>query len=201
MVSIMEWSTRILFFLFLISNLGMAQSSKFKILLKGGVSDYGGVQGLQVSSSGGPGDWKVGPVFGLGTEYYLGKNWFAQGTVEYSTNIYGATVHYTESLERGHNSVLDFMVNLKKRWSWFYLISGVGYSVQNSTDSYSSGYFNGEKFRQKSFQGSSTNVLTGLIGIGVEFYLFEDVAIFLEGSWRLRKYVSAITELGFLYKL
>lgn len=187
--------------MYLLSTLSLAQDSKYKVILKGGITSYSGVQGFVVSGGGGDGIWKIGPVGGVGTEYDLGKSWFAQGTLEYSYSIFGDEVHHSESLERGHNTVIEVMGNIKKKWNWFYLITGVGYSTQNSTDTYKSGFINGERFHYVYYKGTSTNILTGLLGIGLEFNIVDDLGIFMEGSWRLRKYVSSITEIGVLYRL
>jgi len=180
----------------------IAQDSKFKLFIKVGISDYADVQGIQVSGSSNAGEWKIGPILGLGTEYTLGKDWFIQGTFEYSYNVYGAPVADSETLERGSNSVIDLMGNIKKKWDWFYLLGGIGFSSQNSSDSYASGELsNGESYRRLTYEGTSLKVFTGLLGIGLEYYFFEQIGFFLEGSWRFRKYVTPVAELGINYKI
>lgn len=179
-----------------------AQNSGFNIFIKGGISDYAGVHGIQVSGASGAGQWKIGPILGLGTEYTLGKDWFIQGTFEYSYNVYGASVAVSETMERGSNSVIDLMGNIKKRWDWFYILGGIGVSSQNSSDSYVSGESsNGVSYRYLTYEGTSSKVFTGLLGIGLEYYFFEQIGFFLEGSWRFRKYVTPVAELGVNYKI
>lgn len=178
----------------------LAQESKFNIFIKGGISDYAGVHGFQVSGSTGGGEWEIGPILGLGTEYSLEKNWFIQGTIEYSNNVYGAPVAESETMERGSNSVIDLIGNIKKRWDWFYILGGIGFSTQNSSNSYISGVSsNGEGYRYLAYQGTSSQVLTGLLGIGLEYYLFPRIGLFLEGSWRFRKYVTPVAQFGINY--
>ena len=189
----------LVFFILVLSPFLLSQESKCKLFIKGGISDYGGTSLFMIS--GGAGEWKIGPILGLGIEYDLNKNWFLQGTIEYSYSTFGENVYYTESLESGNNSVTDIMGNLKKRWNWFYLIAGVGYSFQNSTDSYVLGNYNGEKYRRIKSFGTSTNILTGIIGIGFEFCILQNTDIFLEGSWRIRKYVTPVVQLGINYNL
>jgi len=189
-------------FISILSSSLFAQNSGFGILIKGGITDYGSVQGIQVSGSTGVGQWKIGPILGLGTEYTLGKDWFIQGTFEYSYNIYSAPVADSETMERGSNSVIDIMGNIKKRWDWFYLLAGIGFSSQNSSDSYVSGESsNGESYRHLTYEGTSSKVFTGLLGVGLEFYFFERIGFFLEGSWRFRKYVTPVAQLGISYKI
>lgn len=179
-----------------------AQSPALKLILKAGVSEYGSVQGLQVSGGSGPGVWYIGPIVGAGVEAHLNNNWHTQFTVEFSYNKYGEEVHHTESLERGKNRVIDLMANLKKRWGWFYIISGAGYSFQKNTATYSSGYLSsGAYFHYLKYEASSSNVFTGLFGFGVEFELTRSAGIFLEGTWRLRKYVTPVLQLGISQKL
>ena len=189
----------ILWFSFL--GLSEAQDSNVKLLFKGGISEYGSVQGISISGGGGPGAWYVGPILGTGLEYDLSRNWFLQGTFEYSENKYGGLVAITETMERGKNSVVDIMGSIKKRWDWFYLIGGVGFSFQKSTDSFISYSYEGEYFRRRVYQGDSKVVLTGLMGIGFELYPMEELGFFLEGSWRIRVYVTPVAQLGIIYKL
>lgn len=178
-----------------------AQDSNIKLFFKGGISEYGSVQGIRISGGGGPGPWYVGPMFGPGLEYDLNRNWFLQGTFEYSQNIYGGLVPITETMERGKNTVVDIMSNIKKRWDWFYLIGGIGFSFQQSTDSFISGNYEGENYRRRVYQGDSNVVLTGLMGFGLEVYPIEYLGIFLEGSWRIRVYVTPVAQLGINYKM
>jgi len=132
----------------------------------------------------------------------LGKDWFVQGTLEYSNNVYGAPVAVSETMERGSNVVIDLMGNIKKRWDWFYLLGGIGFSSQNSSDSYVSGELsNGESYRYITYEGSSSQVITGLLGIGLEYYFFPRTGFFLEGSWRFRKYVTPVAQFGINYKI
>ncbi len=177
----------------------IAQDSKFKLLVKGGISDYGDVN--LSFGNGGAGEWKIGPIVGLGVEYDLQKNWFLQGTIEYSQNTFDGTVLYPEILEPGSNSVVDLLANIKKRWNWFYLAVGIGYSFQNSSDSYASSTENGAEFRRLVSEGTTSNILSGLLGVGFEFNIFENINVFLEGSWRLRKYVSPAVQIGINYNL
>ena len=188
----------IIFISILSTNL-LAQDSKLKLLVKGGISDYGDVN--LSFGNGGAGDWKIGPIVGLGVEYDLQKNWFLQGTIEYSQNTFDGTAFYPETLEPGSNSVVDLLANIKKRWSWFYLAVGIGYSFQNSSESYASSSENGAEYRRLVSEGTTSNMLSGLLGVGFEFNIFENINVFLEGSWRLRKYVSPAAQIGINYNL
>lgn len=190
----------LIIFLLLLPHLS-AQNSDFKILIKGGISEYGGVNGIIISGSSGADAWYSGPIIGGGFEYSLSNNWFLQSTFEYSYNTYGALVAVSESMERGENTVVDIMGNIKKRWNWFYIIGGAGFSFQKSTDSFITGFYEEEFYRRNVYRGSSNVVLTGLMGVGIEFYPVENIAIFLEGSWRLRVYVTPVAQLGVGFKL
>jgi hypothetical protein len=176
-----------------------AQDSKFKLLIKGGISDYGDVN--LSFGNGGAGEWKIGPIVGLGIEYDLQKNWFLQGTIEYSQNTFDGIVYYTETFEQGSNSVVDVLANIKKRWNWFYLVVGIGYSFENSSDSYVSSTEDGTEFRKLVYEGTTSSTLSGFLGVGFEFNIMEDINLFLEGSWRLRKYVSPAAQIGINYNL
>jgi hypothetical protein len=189
-------------FISILSTNLLAQESKFKLFIKGGISDYAAAHGIQVSGSTGSGEWEIGPILGLGTEYTLGKDWFIQGTFEYSYNIYDAPVAASETIESGSNTVIDIMGNIKKRWDWFYLLAGIGFSSQNSSDSYIYGTSsNGESYRYLTYEGTSSKVFTGLLGIGLEYYFFPRIGFFLEGSWRFRNYVTPAAQLGISYKI
>lgn len=177
----------------------IAQDSKFKLLIKGGISDYGDVN--LSFGNGGAGEWKIGTIVGLGVEYDLKKNWFLQGTIEYSQNTFDGTVYNPKTLEPGSNSVLEILANIKKRWNWFYLALGIGYSFQNSSDSYATSVENGAEFRRLIYEGTTSNILSGLIGLGFEFNIVENINVFLEGSWRLRKYITPVAQLGINYNL
>jgi opacity protein-like surface antigen len=177
----------------------IAQDSRFKLFIKGGISDYGDVN--LSFGNGGAGEWKIGPIVGLGVEYDLRKSWFLLGTIEYSQNTFDGTVFYPETLEPGSNSVVDLLANIKKRWNWFYLTVGIGYSLQNSSESYASSDENGAEHRRFVSKGMTSNIVSGLLGVGFEFNIFENISVFLEGSWRLRKYVSPAAQLGINYNL
>jgi opacity protein-like surface antigen len=189
----------LIFFILIFSINLLAQDSKFKLFIKGGISDYGDVN---ISfGNGGAGEWEIGPIVGLGVEYDLQKNWFLQGTIEYSENTFDRTVYYAETLEPGSNSVVDLLANIKKRWNWFYLAVGIGYSFQSSSDSYVSGTEDETEFRKLVYEGTTSSILSGLLGVGFEFNILQDINVFLEGSWRLRKYVTPSVQLGINYNL
>jgi len=195
---------RIVSFLILIISLsadGLAQSSNNLILLKGGTAGYGNIQGLQVDGNGGPGRWKIGPIIGIGIEHDLNFGWSVQGTVEYSSNIYDGSKTWEDSLIIGKNTVVDLMGNIKKKWNWFYLIAGVGFSIQKSSDTYSVAYSNspyagGGYYRYIVNEGTSSKGLTGLLGIGIEFNISKKIGLFLETSIRGRRYGSGVTQVG-----
>jgi hypothetical protein len=102
----------------------IAQDSKFKLFIKGGISDYGLVN-LSIQKSGNASDdfWEIGPIIGAGLELSYGEDWFFQSTIEYSQNTYNGYVPYTyrgpvpgqETIEPGTNTVVDWMMNLKKK--------------------------------------------------------------------------------------
>ena len=70
--------------------------------------------------------------------------------------------------------------------------------VQNT---YASSAENGAEFRRLVSEGTTSNILSGLLGVGFEFNIFENINVFLEGSWRLRKYVSPAAQIGINYNL
>jgi opacity protein-like surface antigen len=201
-----------LYFIVVISILStnlLAQDSKFKLLVKGGITDYGLVN-LSIQKSGNASDdfWEIGPIIGAGLELSYGDNWYFQSTIEYSQNTYNGYVPYTyrgpvssqETIEPGTNTVVDWMLNIKKRWSWFYIISGIGFSSQHSTDSYVSGYYGVYNYDYK-IEGKSSNGMALFIGIGFEFPIFQNMDVFLENSWRIRNCTSPVIQSGISYEL
>ena len=92
------------------------------------------------------------------------------------------------------------MLNIKKRWSWFYIISGIGFSSQHSTDSYVTGYYGAYNYGYV-IEGKSSNGMALLIGIGFEFSIFQNIDIFLENSWRIRNCTSPVVQSGISYEL
>ncbi|MCK9426653.1 MAG: hypothetical protein M0Q21_11490 [Ignavibacteriaceae bacterium] len=200
---------RIVSFLILIISLsadGLAQSSNNLILLKGGTAGYGNIQGLQVDGNGGPGRWKIGPILGVGIERELNKSWSLQATFEYSNNIYDGSKTWEDSLTIGKNTVVDLMGNIKKKWNWFYLLAGVGFSIQKSSDTYAVAFGNsiyeGGRYYKLIFnEGTSSNGLTGLLGIGIQFHLVKNIEFFFEGSIRGRRYGSAAAQLGIIHEI
>ena len=78
---------------------------------------------------------------------------------------------------------------------------GIGYSFQNSSESYASSIENGVEFRRLVYEGTTSNILSGLLGVGFEFNIMKYISVFLEESWRLRKYVTPAAQLGINYNL
>ncbi|NCQ18602.1 MAG: hypothetical protein COZ80_13115 [Ignavibacteria bacterium CG_4_8_14_3_um_filter_37_9] len=200
---------QIVSFLILIISLtgdGLAQSSNNRILLKGGTAGYGNIQGIQISGGGGPGDWKIGPILGVGIERELNKSWSLQATFEYSNNIYDGSKAWKDSLIIGKNTVVDLMGNIKKKWNWFYLIAGVGFSIQKSSETYSVAYDNsiysgGRYYKYIMNEGTSAKGLTGLLGIGIQFRIVKNIEIFFEGSIRGRRYGSTAAQIGIIHEI
>lgn len=184
-------------FIIILSISTSAQNSKYSIILKGGTAGYGNIQGLQIDGNGGPGRWKIGPMLGVGIERELNKSWSLQATFEYSNNIYDGSKTWEDSLIIGKNTVVDLMGNIKKKWSWFYLIAGVGFSIQKSSDTYyHSTYTAGGYYKHIVNEGTSAQVLTGLLGMGVQFKITKSIEFFIEGSIRGRRYGSTAAQLG-----
>lgn len=52
-----------------------AQDSKFKLFIKGGISDYG-IVNLSIQNSGNASDdfWEIGPIIGTGLELSYGED-------------------------------------------------------------------------------------------------------------------------------
>jgi len=200
---------RIVLFLILYAILladGLAQSPNNLILLKGGTAGYGNIQGIQISGGGGPGSWKIGPILGVGIEHELNKSWSLQATFEYSNNIYDGSKAWIDSLIIGKNTVVDLMGNIKKKWNWFYLIAGVGFSIQKSSETYSvaydtSIYSGGRYYKYIVNEGTSSNGLTGLLGIGFQFRIVKNIEFFFEGSIRGRRYGSTAAQLGIIHEM
>ncbi len=201
-------NTNILFIILvtILSLDGFGQSPNAGILLKCGNTKYANIHGFQFAGGNGPGTWKFGPIIGTGIEYNINKSWSAQATLEYSYNIYDDSKTWTHSLIIGKNTVVDIMGNIKKKWSWFYFIAGVGYSIQKNSETYSIVYdnsiYSGGRYYKYIFdEGTSANVLTGLLGVGSQFKITNSIDFFIEGSIRGRRYGSTAAQLGIIYEI
>ena len=200
---------RIISFIILLAILsvdGFAHSSNYKILLKGGRTKYGDIKGFEVSGSGGSGSWKFGPIIGTGIERDINKSWSLQATLEYSFNIYDDSKTWAQATSIGKNTVVDIMGNIKKKWNWFYLFAGVGFSIQKSSETYSVVYDNsiysgGHYYKYIVNEGTSSKGLTGLLGIGFQFRIVKNIEIFFEGSIRGRRYGSTAAQLGIIHEI
>ncbi len=137
----------------------------------------------------------------MGIEFNIKHGFYFQATLEYSRHLYDGLAAAGELMERGTSKVVDFMGSMKKRWDWFYLTGGLGFSFQTSENSYISGKYDGQSFRHIIYIGSSSNVITGSLGFGFNINTGKRIEIFLEGTLRIRKYVTPVCEIGIIYNL
>ncbi|MDP4197892.1 MAG: hypothetical protein Q8940_22820, partial [Bacteroidota bacterium] len=171
----------------------LAQEKENKFLIfKAGVAK----NSLGSFNVGGGGDgysnWNKGPHFALGTEFYLGRVASLQILGEYSVFTFDNSLFEGgDRFNNAKNSIFDLMANLKLNIGYFYFLGGLGFSNQHgdeviykseqntSRDNYSIFYPEKNKF-----------LIAGLLGMGFDIHIYENISLILEGDIRMREYMG-----------
>jgi hypothetical protein len=170
------------------------------IVGKCGVSSYGTVYIGSVGGGGGDHNWKTGPIFGIGARIRTSDTFAAEGVVEYSFHRYDS--QWSGQIS---NDPLNGILELTAipRWSigiydvvYLDILGGLGISYQ---------HLDGKvvTYGTSQYTGPHTDlvVLSGLLGIGLEVRVSKSIELSLEGSWRLRTYVTPVAQLVIAYAL
>ena len=101
------------------------------LILKAGVTKFN----FDIGGVGGEGRpyykfWNGGYQFSAGIEFPLNETFSFQGLAEYSSYSFDTYWAFHERVNNAKNQVFDLMGNIKSNLGIFYLIAGVGVSVQ-----------------------------------------------------------------------
>ena len=168
---------------------------------KGGLSSYGSAYFGNLAGSGGDQNWKSGPIVALGARMRTSEAFAFEGLVEYSTHRYAPREWENPPSNNPKNSILEVTTTGRLSIGIFggtYLdiIGGVGLSSQH-------------KDERTTVQGNSVYTTPGrqavdfgaILGTGLEVRVSRSIELSLEGSWRMRFYVTPVVQLGVAYAL
>jgi opacity protein-like surface antigen len=186
-------------FSFIHGRIALAQS--IAVVAKAGISSYGAVNIGSFGGDGGDTHWKKGPIVSLGARLRTSDRFAVDAAVEYSWHRYDPGMWDIPVVNDPKNRILDLVAAARLSFPIFNLfdiniIGGPELSYQN-------------KDGLVQVYGSYRNVGTGrkaidlgaALGIGVEVELSKMVEVWLEGSWRMRFYVTPVAQLGVAYTL
>lgn len=169
---------------------------------KGGISSYGSVFFNIAGPASGDQNWKSGPILGLGVRLRTSKSFALEGLVEYSTHPYKDTYDWdSPPLNDPRNMVLDF--------------SAVGRVSFHIIDVVYIGILGGPavSWHQKdevikifpSYRsvspGRNAVDLGAVLGVALDARLSRRIEFSLEGTLRMRFYVTPVTQIGVAYAL
>lgn len=178
----------------------LASAQEVFIVGKGGISSYGAVQGFAVGGGGGDQSWKLGPIIGLGARIRTSDAFAIEGLFEYSTHRYAVKYEWEiPPINDPRNRILEFttMGRLSFRLVdivHFVFLGGVSISYHHKDDIVPPN-------SQYITPGRRAVDVGGILGIGSEVRISKSIEISLEGSWRMRFYVTPVVQLGIAYGL
>jgi hypothetical protein len=167
---------------------------------KGGISSYGSVYIGNFGGGGGDQNWKPGPIVGLGMRVRTGDGFAVDGLVEYSIHSY-ATELSEPIANDPKNSIFEFTATGRLSFGiveamYIDIIGGVGISSQHE-DEVVTIYQNS----QYTSPGKESVDFGAVLGVGVEARISKKIELLLEGSLRMRTYVTPVVQLGIAYAL
>jgi hypothetical protein len=161
------------------------------VVAKAGRSSYGSLYVGPVGGGGGDTHWKSGPIISLGARLRTSEAFAADAMVEYSTHAYAAPTWEDPPIGDPRNRLVDVTALGRSSFrfvgpSHFVFMYGLGVS-----------------FQRKDVPNSpvSSNDFTGcvILGLGVEVRAFGNLEFAIEGSLRIRRYVTPVAALGVAY--
>lgn len=165
-------------------------AQKVSFIAQAGVSSYGSGSIGGLGTGGGDNSWKTGPIMGIGTRVALTQAFSVGATIEYSTHRYDPG---------------EFGTNYDATNTVLYL-NGIGQLRFGLFDPFDGSILGGINLTYQDRDPTGTPGLTeldvgGLLGVGLTAGLSSHVEVFLEGSLRIRTYVTPVAQIGIAYAL
>ncbi len=168
-----------------------ANAQNFYAAVKGGVSEYEGVD-FNISGASGDQHWANGTILSAGAGMRISSAFALEALVEYSTHNYAPRIYETAPINGSRNTITE--LTALGRFSILTisiirleLVAGLSYSYQRE------GYpIIGEVSR--------TGVSVPL-GLAVECQLTKAISVTLDGNLRMRFYVTPVAQIGLAYAL
>lgn len=178
----------------------LASAQEVFIVGKGGLSSYGSVQGFAVGGGGGDQSWKLGPIIGLGVRIRTSDAFAIDGLIEYSTHRYAVKYDWEiPPINDPRNRILEFTTTGRLSFRIVDIVhvaflGGVSISSHHKDDKV---YPNTPYITP----GRRAVDVGGILGIASDVRVSKSIEISLEGSWRMRFYVTPVVQLGIAYGL
>lgn len=182
-------------------SLPLVFSQEMFVVGKGGLSWYGSAYIGNLGGSGGDQNWKSGPIMALGARIRMSDAIAFEGLVEYSTHRYAPREWESPPINSPKNSILEVTTTGRVSFgifdgSYLDIIGGVGISSQHKDERVTL-YMNS----RYTTPGRQAVDFGAVLGTGLEVRLSRTIELSLEGSWRMRFYVTPVVQLGFAYAL
>jgi len=187
-------------FCFVLSTFSYAQD--LGAVIKVGNSHYGAVYIGSVGGSGGDYNWKVGQIVSVGTYFRLTQGPTLETLIEYSTHNYSPQSWESNPTNDPRNTVLELTADsrfsiLSFSIAHLDLLGGLSLSREHEDmiqwkDSPTSSYERPSRTRTD---------LSVLAGTGIEFQITSTITIILDGTWRMRYYLTPVAQLGVAYSI
>lgn len=176
-------------------------AQQVSLVLRAGLSSYGSATIGRFGGGGGDHNWKTGPIVGAGIRIRTSEGFALEALVEYSTHQYRSEAWEKPPTNDPRNRILDlngvgrfgFVLFDPLRASVF---GGIGLSYQ-----YNDEIIIGTADSQRIAPGRSAVDVGAVLGIGFAVQVSRKLELSLDGSWRMRYYVTPVALLGIAYTL
>jgi hypothetical protein len=176
-------------------------AQQVSLVLRGGLSSYGSVSIGNIGGGGGDHNWKTGPIVGTGIRIRTSEAFALEALVEYSTHQYQSEAWEEPPTNDPRNRILDlngvgrfgFVLFDPLRASIF---GGIGLSYQDKDE-----VIIATAESQRTAPGRSAVDVGAILGIGLAVQLSSKLELSVDGSWRMRYYVTPVALLGIAYSL
>ncbi len=172
-------------------------AQKLSLIAQVGRSGYDQPGGM---AEGGDASWKDGIIAGIGVRLKASKCLEADGTIEYSTHKYGIWPWGETPSSGSRNTIWDLNIvgRLPLRLTKLVSVSlsaGVGFWYQK--EDRVTFILNPQYARPE----ESNKGIGGVLGGGVKLDLSDGIQVYSDVTWRIRKYVTTVIQIGVAYGL
>ena len=165
-------------------------AQNYYIILKGGSSDYGGLD-FNISGASGDYHWAKGVILSAGAGLRVNNAFAVEVLAEYSTHKYEPREWETSPTKDLRNTFTEFTVIGKFTLvsiSIVRLVGVTGLSLSFQREEYPT-------------QELSKNGVSVPLGLGIECQITKNLTASIDGNWRLRFYVTPVAQIGLAYSL
>ena len=167
-----------------------ANAQNYYITLKGGSSDYEGVD-FNISGASGDNHWAKEIIISAGAGLRVSNAFAVEALVEYSTHKYEPREWEASPTKDLRNTFTELTAIGKLTIvtiSSVRLVGVTGLSLSFQREEYPT--------RELSKNGVSVP-----LGLGIECQITKNIMISIDGNWRLRFYVTPVAQIGLAYSL